>query len=116
MELEFTPKACRGKNAKFKGHAMLKVPSFESRFSFTSEIGIKIDAEGNVDFGETGPIIAVAKASGLMGKHVTSMFFEHKGSQKKVSKYEDMSCDPDFDPITQELANLMISGFKVGKS
>lgn len=114
MELEFVPKVCKGKNAKFKGQCMLKVPSFSKRFAFTNEIGIKIDAEGNVDFGEAGPAVAMAKAAEHVEKHVTSLFFEH--GDKKVSKYADMACDPAFDPITQELAGLMISGFRVGNS
>jgi len=113
MELDYIPKVCKGEDAKYSGKVRLTIPSYSERMAYSNQVGMRISAEGEVDFGDSGITGIMSKAAKDIEKHIT--YLEIQKGETVHKSYKTMSEDPTFDAVTQDLTNLMLGGFKLGE-
>ena len=114
-DAEFTPEACQGKDAQFKGSVKLERPTVSQRYRYISQCGFKTNDKGDVELGmdAIGPMAEMIE---LSEPHYKDVKIERLSDGQKFGSYEDLALDPDCDAILIEVAGKILGGFGPAKN
>jgi len=112
MELEYTPKACQGNDAKVLGSITLKIPSVIQKYDYMDKCGIDVNAEGEVDMAKLNTIRFIKTLVELSEDHYVKIDLKKKVGGAQVTSWDELIHDPDCEPIVNEIATALISGFR----
>jgi hypothetical protein len=112
--IDYVPKMCKEPNAEVTGKVVLKVPSLPQRYQYIESAGFNVNEEGEIDLQVTklGPL---AKMIELSAPHYVSIDLKKKDGTA-ITSFDDLITDTDCDSITNEIAGMMINGFKPSKN
>ena len=117
-KIEFIPKACidvEGQPAKLKGFVVLSTPGFDERYELLDEVGLKIDpVTGEVDAASLASIKTIRKMVTASKKYYLEVRLE-KMNGEKVTSFEQMAMDPEFDAVLIEIGMNISKGFRPAK-
>ena len=116
MDLEYTPKACVGADAKVSGSVTVKVPSVIQKYDYMDKCGIDVNSEGEVDMKKMNTIRFIKTLIELSEDHYVKIDLTKKVGAGKVTTWDEMIHEPDCELVVNEVATALISGFKPSKN
>jgi hypothetical protein len=116
MKTNYVPSACKGKDAKFKGSVVLRVPTIDERMQYL------VDADMNVDTDEEGKpggsMLDKAKTQLALLKlsygHYEKVDIERVRDKKKYKSLDDLRYDSECQGLLVDVANKIAAGFSLG--
>ena len=108
-EFRFVPK----KESGFEGHVMLKVPKYKQRIRILRECNFNIDAAGEMGKG-AAQFDSIEKIIEVTESHVLSV--ELKYGETVIGEIEELGYYQEGVELLNEIGNLILSGFSLGKS
>lgn len=124
-QIVYTPKVCtRHQDEKtqewieptFSGSVTLRKPTFDEKYEYLEQSGIKHDAQGNmIPISESKDRIALMrKGVQLARKHYLAVDLTHLESQEKITSIDELETSDHADAILIEIGMLVFSGFRLG--
>jgi hypothetical protein len=118
-QIVYVPKACKedeGKPARLSGSVTLRKPTFDEKYSYLSESGLSLDAEGKpVEISETkARIDFIRKVVGISRKHYIKVELVVIESGEKIESLDDLESHGDFDDVLIEIGTQVFNGFRLG--
>lgn len=111
MELVYNPKVCKVPDAKVTGSVTLKVPSVIQKYDYMDKCGIDVNTEGEVDMAKMNTIRFIKTLVELSEDHYVKIDLKKK-SGESVDSWDKLIHDHDCEPIVNEVATALISGFQ----
>lgn len=111
MDLEYTPKATKGADAKVTGSVTVKVPSIIEKYDYFDKCGVKVDGAGNVDIKELNSIKVISTLVRLSEKHYKAINLKKKAGGV-VDSWDKLIHDPDCEGVVTEVASALLGGFR----
>lgn len=113
--VKFIPSICKGENAKWVGHVVMRVPSFDEKFAYIEELGMSEDEEGNAATKSSGQKLKYVRSIvSLSAKHYVEVDLKSSDGSIEVKSFEDMQYEEDLHAALIEVGSCLINGFKVG--
>lgn len=108
-EFKFVPK-----NEVFEGFVTVRVPKYMDRLKLLKECNFSFGANGEVNAG-SGQFESIEKMVSVVEKHVSAVEIVVKSTQEAIKSLDDLSYTAEGSELINELANLILGGFKLGK-
>lgn len=114
-EFKYVPQACKGDEAKYSGHVMVRMPTLDERYEFFETVEFKKGQQGEVIQGiENVP--AMRKMCKLAEPFFKEVAVKRVSDGFEFKSYEDLSYDKDASLMIQEIAGQIMNGFNVVKN
>ena len=113
MNTEYVPKQCEGKDAKFKGSVVLRVPTVDERLEYMAESEIP-DVKDNESLDQKAAVRSQLKLMKYSYEHYVKVDITRIIDKKKYSSVEDLRYDSECQSILQDIANKVVAGFSLG--
>lgn len=113
-ELKYVPKPCQ-EGGEFEGHVMVRVPLFDERYEMLDQMGLKVEASGEVNAKDISAFASLRKMVAASLKFYQSVDIKHKDG-REFKSVEDLQSDPDCDAILMDVSSAVTRGFKPGKN
>ena len=112
MDLVYKPKACQGDDAKVIGQLTIRVPSVVQKYDYMDKCGIEVGMDGQVDMAKMNTIRFIKTLIELSEDHYVSIELKKKVGGATVTTWDELIHDPDCEPVVNEVATALISGFR----
>jgi hypothetical protein len=117
--IQFVPEVCKSegdKAASFEGHVVIQCPDFDQRYGLIEKAGFEMDADGKMLSGAK-QLPAIRKAVKIVKEMdlIKEVALKKLADASEFKSFEDLTFDPDCDPILIELAMQVMNGFRPSK-
>jgi hypothetical protein len=112
MELEYVPKACKVTGAKVTGKLKIKLPSVIQKYEYMDKCGIEVDGNGEVNTLKMNSLKFIKTLIEISKDHYVDIDLK-KVDGAKITSWDEMIYDPDCEPVINEVATALVSGFKI---
>lgn len=120
MNKIFTPKACQGDKAEFKGDVILKLPAYDERLDMLLETDLMAATEKSEGEGSAGKnrdyLLALSKLVKISYPFYQKVNITRKSDKKVYKSVDDLKYDPSASTILQEVAMELAAGNTLGKT
>ncbi len=118
-EITYVPMVCQPREEAgatiaptFKGSLKMRIPTFQERWDYFAQIGMKMNAGGidqtNLQDDQMGTAVKLAL---LAEKHVVAVDLTKIADGRVYKSYADLAYDQECDAILFELGMAMLRGF-----
>ena len=108
--VKIVPSICKVENAKWSGHVVMRLPSFDEKFELLESLNVKQNGgEVEVDSNQIAMIRKMVAASQKFYVEVSLT-----DGVETVNSFDDMQYIEDMHQVLAEIAGKMMDGFKVG--
>ena len=108
-EFSYKPK----KESGFVGEIKLRIPKYKERIKLLKECNFAIDSEGEMSKG-AAQFDSVEKIIEMTEQHVVSVSL--KFGEHEILEYDELGYYQEGVELLNDVGNLILSGFKLGKS
>lgn len=108
------PAMCKGEKAKFKGHIMLRPPTYDERFQYAESMGVNLNDDGAIEYSEKPNLGTLRRLVENSKPHYISVHLQHKDGTEYKS-FDDMTVDSECGAILTEVGMKIIRGFRPSK-
>lgn len=116
--IKLIPSVCKGEGAKWSGHIVMRLPTFDEKFEYMENLGVQVGDDGAVVESEsaTSRLKQVRRMVECSKKHYQEVSLENKETGEKVDSLDDMLYVDELHKVLVEVAGMLISGFKLGNA
>jgi len=111
MDLVYKPRACQEAEAKVTGQLTIRVPSVVQKYDYMDKCGIEVGIDGQVDMAKMNTIRFIKTLIELSEDHYVAIDLK-KVNGATVTTWDELIHDPDCEPVVNEVATALISGFR----
>jgi hypothetical protein len=97
----------------FTGHIMVEVPKYIERLQYIKDMKLSVGDSGEVK-GDVGNIDQAIKVVEIAKKHIKEVALTVVSTGQEVKSLEDLEYSFEGSQLMNEVANLVLSGIKLG--
>jgi len=112
-----TPKACKGKGAKYEGTVVINMPNYLERLKLMKECNVSFDnedGETSVKLGSGGLDTAIALLE-VTPRFIKKVSLKRKDGSRNFNSFEDMLDEPKLYKTCSEVSTLIFRGESLGE-
>jgi len=113
---KFIPSDCKGEDKTLEGHIILRCPSVEDVLSNFSEMGLKIDASGQVEADPMAQIGAMTHIAKKAKDFCEEIDLKILSDGTKITSFEEFAVYPECRGAFMEVAAQLMNGFRPSKN
>ncbi len=113
-QFSYKPQLQKDDKPVFSGEVVIQLPRYAERMMLLKSINFKASGDGKVDFAGD-QIDSLVRMIGIAEKHVLSVNVTRVEDGYEFKSIEDLEYDKDGSELINEIANVVISGVKMGK-
>jgi len=99
----------------FEGEIKVKVPKYKDRLKLLKECNFKMDDKGEISKG-TDQFDSVEKVVEIAESHILQVNVKHKETEEEFDSVEGLSYTQEGSELINDIGNMVLSGFKLGKN
>lgn len=113
--VKIVPNICKEPSSDWEGYVELRLPSFDERYEYIENLGLKILDGVELDTIPVGKqISAMREMVKLSKKHYINVDLKNKKTGEHIQSYDDMQYSDAMHVVLIQIASTICEGFKVG--
>jgi hypothetical protein len=100
----------------FVGHLMIKIPLYKERLNLIKEMNLNVDQDDKSLVLDSNKIDQAIKMNDIAKAHIAEMDLKYAATDEKVESVDDLEYLQEGSQLLIEVANMVLSGFKLGNS
>lgn len=103
-------------DSEFSGEVKIKIPSYKERLKIIKEMNFSFNSDGSLNTSNSSSQIDIASNFvDIVEKHVEEVKVKLNESDEEFNSIDDLGYCEEGTVLINELANLVISGIRLGK-
>ena len=107
--VKIVPEVCKGGEAKWEGHVVMRVPTFDERFEIVGNMQEAVESK-------VSELKMIRKLVADSKPFYSEVSLKHKESGEVCASFDDMQYHDSLYPALAELGRFVTEGYRVGNA